>query len=474
MTDMMRRTKIICTLGPATVEPAMIERLIDAGMNVARLNYSHGTRALHAASIRMVREAARAKGKPVAILQDLQGPKIRVGVFAGGEALLEEGAAFIITADPVEGNARRASTTFANLPADVAPGGMLLLDDGYIILRVEAVRGADIETRVVKGGVLKDHKGIVAPGIRLSASAVSGKDLADLESGLAEGVDLVALSFVQSEQDVIALRAAMRRFGRIAPIVAKIERCEGITDIEDIIREADAVMVARGDLGLEMDAEEVPVLQKKIIARCNYHGKPVITATQMLESMIEHPRPTRAEASDVANAVIDGSDAVMLSGETSVGRYPAEAVGYLHRIILKTEAEEFRAERAAEIPADPLENIADAIGRACCVLAGQIGAAAIVPLTTSGGTARVIAKHRPRTPIVALTDNEATLRQLALVWGVTPLLVPGIPEGDATLESLKGFLRDRGLARAGEAVVFTAGIPLRIRTSTNMLQVGRV
>ncbi len=474
MSDPLRRTKIICTLGPATDGPDMIARLIDAGMDVARLNYSHGTRAGHAAVIRMIREAARSKGKPVAILQDLQGPKIRVGTFAGGEALLAEGAAFTITADPVEGSAQRVSTAYSGLPVDVAPGGILLLDDGYIILRVERVRGSDIETRVVKGGVLKDRKGIVAPGIRLSLPALGAKDLEDLASGLAEGVDFVALSFVQSERDVIDLREAIARLGGSAQIVAKIERSEAMNDIEDIIREADAIMVARGDLGLEMEAEEVPVLQKKIIALCNYHGKPVITATQMLESMIEHPRPTRAEASDVANAVIDGSDAVMLSGETSVGRYPAEAVGYLHRIILKTEAGAFRAERAAEIPADPRENVADAIGRACCALAGQIGAAAIVPLTTSGGTARVIAKHRPRTPIVALTDNEATCRRLALVWGVTPLIFGGIPEGDSTFESAKRLLRDRGLARPGDTILFTAGIPLRIRTSTNMLQVGRI
>jgi pyruvate kinase len=469
---MPRNAKIICTIGPASAGVAQLERLIAAGMDVARLNFSHGTHEEHRAMIRDIREASARAEKPVGILQDLQGPKIRIGMVVGSGVQLEDGARCVIAAgDASEGTAARLTTPYAPLARDVSPGGTLLLDDGYLILSIERIDGNDIHTTVVKGGTLKSHKGIIAPGARISAPAVSEKDIEDMRFGLDEGVDAIALSFVSSERDIIELRATMRLFGRIVPIIAKLERYEGVTDIEDIAREADGVMVARGDLGLELPAEDVPVLQKRIIDRCNYYGKPVITATQMLESMIANPRPTRAEASDVANAVIDGTDCVMLSGETSVGRYPVQAVQTMDRIIRKTEQHFHRHSPLHDIPTDARHNAADAIGRACCVIAEQIHAAAIVPLTSSGGTAKIIAKYRPTIPILALTDNEDTLRHLTWVWGLTARLVPPIAECDALFTAVHGVVLASGFVSPGDQVIFTAGMPFAQRVSTNMLKI---
>lgn len=472
---MMRKAKIICTLGPASNSDAMLDTLIEAGMDIARLNFSHGTKELHEETLHRVRNAAERKGKPVAVLQDLQGPKIRTGIMPDGGVELSDGAEFIITADDVPlGDARRVGTTYPDLIGEVHAGQTILLDDGYLSLEILAVSGNDIRTRVLKGGRLKSNKGIIVPGAVISAPSLSDKDREDLAFGLNAGVDAVALSFVRSERDVMELQAAMRWLGRRVPAIAKIERWEGVSDIEDIIRESDGIMVARGDLGLEMPAEEVPVLQKDIIRRCNMHGKFVITATQMLESMIEHPRPTRAEASDVANAIADGSDCVMLSGETSVGRYPLEAVRYMDRIIRAIERDAERPVRNYAQPEDIERNIADAIGRASCVLAEQIHAAAIVTLTTSGGTAEVIAKYRPRMPILALTDNDATLRRLSFVWGVHPVRIPGLAELQYDMLALDAFVLRSGFARSGELVVYSAGTPLQKRPTTNMLEVRKL
>ena len=467
-----RKTKIICTLGPATAGVDRLVDLIGAGMNVARLNFSHGTHEAHGQAIRDVREAARRTGVSVAVLLDLQGPKIRTGPVRGGVVHLEDGATFTITTEPLrEGDAQRVGCTYTGLANDVKAGDTLLLDDGYLNLQVERVAGTDIITRVIKGGALKNGKGIIVPGAAISAPALSQKDIEDALFGLSHGVDAIALSFVASEQDVLALRGLMREHGRIVPIVAKIERWEGVSDIEDIVRESDAVMVARGDLGLEMPAEQVPVLQKRIIARCNFYGKPVITATQMLESMIGNPRPTRAEASDVANAVIDGTDCVMLSGETSVGRYPIEAVRTMDAIIRTTEAHFPAAAPLHERPSDVAVNTADAIGHACCAIAEQTLATAIVTLTSSGNTARLIARHRPAVPILALTDNEQTQRQLALTWGVNAIVIPRIPETSDPIATALAQVVVSGFARAGDTVVFTAGTPFGTRSPTNLVQV---
>ncbi len=470
-----RKTRIICTIGPACSESGALESLIAEGMDVARLNFSHGTHEEHAAAIARIRAASARSRKEIGILLDLQGPKIRTGKVIGGAVQLEEGRVFTITADSCEvGDAERVGTTWPGLPRDVQPGLTALLDDGYLSLRIDRVEGNDVICTVLKGGTLKNNKGIVVPGAAISAPALSDKDIEDAVFGLRRGVDAVALSFVSSEQDIVALRNIMSREGRIVPIVAKIERWEGVCDIEDIAREADAVMVARGDLGLEMPAEQVPVLQKRIIGRCNFFGKPVITATQMLESMIEQPRPTRAEASDVANAVIDGSDCVMLSGETSVGKHPVEAVRTMDAIIRTTEANFPASPPSRDIPSDPWTNIADAIGHSCCRIAAQTGAAAIVTLTSSGGTARLIAKHRPATPILALTDNPDTLRQLSLTWGVTARNIPPLTTDADVFDRMTPAVIEAGFARRGDVVVFTAGMPLNRRAPTNILKVLRL
>jgi pyruvate kinase len=468
----MRCTKIICTIGPATSGVENLVRLIEAGMDGARLNFSHGTREQHSHMIDDIRAASERTGKPIAIIQDLQGPKIRVGRFEGGEAELCDGNEFIITCDDLpEGNSQRVATRYKNLAREVPPGATILLDDGYIIVKVDRIERNDIVTTVVKGGVLRDNKGIIAPGSTISAPSMSEKDIEDLRFGLEQGVDVVALSFVRSERDVIELRSIMRMLGRSVPVVAKIERYEAYADIDDIIRESDGIMVARGDLGLEMPAESVPVLQKEIIRRCNQHGKPVITATQMLESMINNPRPTRAEASDVANAVLDGSDCVMLSGETSVGRYPFEAVDYMHKIILSIEAQAEPCRTKFIVPQDTSENTVDAIGRSCCVLAEQIHAAAIVSLTISGGSAKIVAKYRPRVPIIAVTDSAHTLRRMSVVWGVVPMMIPSLESDDANalLKDVTSEVVRLGFVSKGDALVYTAGYPFGARVPTNMI-----
>ncbi|PLX32784.1 MAG: pyruvate kinase [Ignavibacteria bacterium] len=473
---MKRRAKIICTLGPASREPETLRELIRAGMNIARLNFSHASHEEHAETIRRIRKVAEEMDTVVAIMQDLQGPKIRTGVVPEEGVRLEDGAPFVITtaALPI-GSSERVSTSYTALTGDVRDGQTILLDDGYLSLEVERVDGTEVHTRVRKGGVLRSNKGIIVPGCEISAPPLSEKDVEDLRFGLEAGVDAVALSFVRSERDIIELRTTMKLFGRRVPIIAKIERYEGISDIEDIVQEADGIMVARGDLGVEMPAEQVPVLQKRIIARCNYYGKPVITATQMLESMIGNPRPTRAEASDVANAVLDGTDCVMLSAETSIGSYPVEAVQYMDSIVRAIEESGTQlAGMQHEIPEDKETNVADAIGRASCVIAEQINAAAIVTLTSSGGTARVISKYRPRVPILALSDDPETLKQLAFTWGISPVAIPPLAEMNYQLAALRDIVLATGEVQKGDHVVYSAGSPLQNRASTNMLEVQRL
>lgn len=468
----LRKTKIICTIGPATAGIPNLRRLIEAGMNGARLNFSHGDPATHALTIAEIRAASREAGVPVAIIQDLQGPKIRTGKIVGDQALLEDGAEFRITAEPLDrGDAQRVGCSYAPLLTEVSVGNTILLDDGYIILTVERIDGQDLVCRVVKGGILKNNKGIIAPGASLSAPSMSDKDLEDLRFGLSQGIDAVALSFVRSERDIIELRSTMRVLGTSVPVIAKIERYEGYEDIEDIIQEADAIMVARGDLGLEMPAESVPVLQKDIIRRCNLHGKPVITATQMLESMIVNPRPTRAEASDVANAVLDGTDCVMLSGETSVGRYPFDAVNYMDRIIRNIEARYPATGGVTEPAVEEKDRIADGIGKASCIIAETIHAAAIVSLTRTGNTARVIAKHRPGKPIIALTDSEKTYHQLSMVWGIIPVLIPPLELDERAIPQVGPFVKDTGLVPQGALLVLTTGIPHAKKGPTNTIHV---
>lgn len=466
-----RKTKIVCTIGPSTRGKDNLVKLIEAGMDAARLNFSHGTHEQHLESIKDIREASRITGRHVAILQDLQGPKIRTCKVLNGRVFLEDGADFIITIDELEfGNEKKVSTTYKNLINEVKKGNTILLDDGYIILQVTGIEGNNIITEVVKGGYLKDNKGIITPGASSSAPSLSEKDLEDLKFGLNAGVDIVCLSFVRSERDVMELRTIMKLFGRIVPIVAKIERYEGYEDIEDIVHESDGIMVARGDLGLEMPAEQVPVLQKEIISKCNQYGIPVITATQMLESMITNPRPTRAEASDVANAVLDGTDCVMLSGETSTGKYPLEAVTFMDKIICSVENRYKEKFSRLNEPYVGKYNIGDALGKAACLLAGQIDAKALVTITGSGYTAQNITKYRPLQPVIAFTANNSTLMKLAIVRGVIPVPMPEGNEKDKLTKILEE-IKLLGVANEGDNIVIATGpSPLEILPS-NMVKI---
>ncbi len=418
-----RKTKIFCTIGPATKNVETLVQLINAGMDVARLNFSHGTQNEHFLTIQNLRKAEEITGKKISILQDLQGPKIRIGRFRDGYINLVEGNKFIITTEEVEyGDETFVPTNYKLLAKEVNEGSKLLIDDGYIILEVVKISANNIETIVIKGGKLSDNKGIIAPSAKISSPPLSDKDVDDLKFGLETGIDLVALSFVRSERDVIELKTIMRHYKRTVPIISKIERFEGFEDLDDIIEESDGIMVARGDLGLEMPAEEVPFLQKAIIKKCNLAGKPVITATQMLESMINNPMPTRAEASDVANAVLDGTDAVMLSGETSIGKYPVLAVDYLNRIITIAE-NKIKLQHGIQFDVKADNSLNNALGKASKVIAEQINADAIIALTKSGYTALNIAKYRPEIPIYAITDRSATLRFLNIVWGIKPVQI---------------------------------------------------
>ena len=468
------RTRIVCTLGPASQEVPTIVKMIHSGMDVARLNFSHGTHDVHAQVLAHVREAARSTNVPVCILQDLQGPKIRIGDLAVPAIDLLPGSTLVITTEQILGVPGRVSTTYQELPQDVRPGDAILLDDGKLRLRVVAVEGRDVRCEVITGGPLTPRKGINLPGVAVSAPSVTEKDLEDALFGIANGVDYIALSFVRAAEDVRTLRRRISPAGdgRRVPVIAKIEKPQAIANLDAIIEEADGIMVARGDLGVELPPEEVPLLQKMIIRKCNAAGKPVIVATQMLESMISHSTPTRAEASDVANAVIDGCDAVMLSGETSVGAYPLEAVGIMNRIITSVETGE-PVRRPATEPAGIMPGEQqDALGRAACLLAEQVHAKAIVAVTHTGRTARVVSKYRPRMPIIAVTNSTSTLRALNLVWGVRGIALESHPaDSDGILRAVQQHLLHEGVLRAGEMFVLLAGLPLFTGGGTNLIKV---
>lgn len=472
------KARIVCTLGPASQDPGTLTRMLEAGMDVARLNFSHGTHEDHARLIQRARDAAAQAGVVLCLMQDLQGPKIRIGELVTPTVDVPAGSMLTITTDPVAGSAGRVSTTFEALPDEVHPGDTILLDDGKIRLTVVRVEQRDVVCEVVTGGILRPRKGINLPGVALSIPAFTPKDLDDLAFGIASGVDYTALSFVRSADDIRALRAAMRELGGGLvdhPIVAKIEKPQALQNIASIVEEADAVMVARGDLGVEVPPEEVPLHQKSIIARCNRAGKPVIVATQMFESMISNPMPTRAEANDVANAVLDGADAVMLSGETSIGTYPVDAVAMMTRIIHNVETHAGRSRMDVEWIPEGDQGHHEALGRAACVLAEQIRAAAIVAVTQSGATARVVAHYRPRTPLIAVTTSASTLRRLNLVWGVRGILAgEKYPDSDRTLRAVEESLVEEGILRSGDAYVLIAGQPLFAGGGTNFIKVERM
>jgi pyruvate kinase len=466
------RTKIVATIGPTSAEPATIDALLDAGMDVARLNCAHGDPESLARMLATLRAAARQKQIPLAILADLAGPKLRVGMFAQGKVELTKGAKFILTTDETEGNAERVSVNHGGFPGDVHEGDDIFLNDGLIHIVVERVRGSDVHTVVEIGGTLSDRKGFSVPGAEVSMPSLTEKDWQDVDL-LAGQVDYLSLSFVRSAKDIQLLRAGLASRGHSVPIVAKIEKAQAVERLDAIVESADVLMVARGDLGVECPIEQVPTLQKKIIAACLRAGKPVITATQMLESMVGNPRPTRAEASDVANAVLDGSDALMLSAETAAGRYPVAAVQMMHRIIV--QAEDFARERTRPRDVGGERSIGAAVGYSACIAAETVDAALIVCLTRSGATARQLARWRPRQPILAVTTLEATARQLSLVWGVEALCDDTLGQDfDRGCRGILALLRQQRHGLAGEKVVITAGLPFSERGRTNTLRIDEI
>jgi pyruvate kinase len=465
-------TKIICTLGPASDNPEAIAALMQAGMDVARLNFSHEDHASAAAVVRQLRAAAEEQGRHVALLGDLQGPKIRTGALAGGQPVrLQTGQELTITTEAVTGTAECVSTTYQGLPQDVKPGDRVLLDDGLLSLEVISAGEREVRTRVVTGGLLGEHKGINLPGVRISAPSLTEKDRADLQFALEQGLDYVGLSFVRSAADVRQLQELVAANGGETAVVAKIEKPEALAEIGQIVELADAVMVARGDLGVEMPPEEVPILQRRIVALCAARRKPVIIATQMLESMREHPRPTRAEASDVATAVFEDADAVMLSGETATGQYPVESVSMMRRICLAAERE-VMAGRHLRVGAAEAEfvNGADALARSAAEIAEAVGAAAIVAFTQSGSTARLISKCRTRVPVFAATPLVATARRCNLYWGVEPVLIAPVSSTDEMIANVTGAMKARGAVKSGDTIVITAGAPVGQAGGTNMVK----
>ena len=471
---MMRRTKIVCTIGPATRSSKIIEELIKRGMDVARLNFSHGTYEEHSLTVQYVRKASLKLGRPVALLQDLAGPKIRVGLIQKGSVILKEGSTFVLTNRNVPGNEREVSITYSLLPQRVKEGETILLADGSLELKVEKTTYTDIKCRVIRGGELSSQKGINLPTSSFDIPSFTEKDYKDLLFGIEHNVDFIGISFVKKAEDILRVRKILKEKEVEISLIAKIEKREALNNIEKIIEAADGIMVARGELGVEVPIQEVPLIQKKIIKKCNLVGKPVITATQMLESMIENSRPTRAEVTDIANAIFDGTDAIMLSAETAIGKYPLESVRIMDKIAIKTEEalnyKKILKERALSVePTTP-----DAISHATCQVAQDLGAKAIITFTFSGSTARRVARYRPRVPIIAASPNRKTIRRLALSWGVYPLQSPDLKNTDEMISKSKEIALKTGMVQQGDKIVITAGVPFGIPGTTNLLKVETV
>ena len=467
------RTKIVCTIGPASRAPEMLVKLIEAGMDVARLNFSHGDQAFHAENIRRIRAASEAARKPIAILGDLQGPKLRVGIMPAEGVPIAEGETLILTTEHITGGPGRVPIQFEHLPEVVESGDRILIDDGLLELIVTGVAGPEITTRVITGGILNSNKGLNLPRAALSIPAITEKDREDSAFAIEQGLDWIALSFVRTADEVWDLKGYIRTlstFGHQTPVMAKIEKPEAIQNIDEIIAAVDGIMVARGDLGIEMSPEDVPMLQKMLIAKCNAAGKPVITATQMLDSMIRNPRPTRAEASDVANAILDGSDAIMLSGETASGKYPLEAATTMARITAVVEQEQ--CEKCAQrLDAKPGRTFAEAVAHASVETAIDLSARAIVTPTVSGQTARIVSKFRPPCPIVAVTPNPFAQRELCLYWGIYPLLTQRAVTTDAVINDAVEKAQQAGYVSEGDVVVVTGGSVEGGSGTTNLMKV---
>lgn len=471
----MRKTKIVCTIGPASESLEMLTQLIASGLNVARLNFSHGDYEEHGNRITRIRQACKQLNKTVAILLDTKGPEIRTGGLKEKSVNLVQGESIVLTTDNIKGDADRVAVTYSDLPNDVQVGSKILIDDGLIELVVEKIEGTDISCKIINGGPLSSNKGVNVPGVQVSLPGITEKDANDIIFGIEQGVDFIAASFVRKASDVLEIRELLEKHnaGHIQ-IISKIENQEGVDNLDEIIEVSDGLMVARGDLGVEIPPEEVPLVQKMMIEKCNFAGKPVITATQMLDSMERNPRPTRAEASDVANAIFDGTDAIMLSGETAAGKYPAEAVQTMSRIAVKAESalpykEIFKKQSSAQ-----QRNITEAISQSVASSAHDLNAEAIITSTDSGYTARMISKYRPKSPIVAVTPNEGVMRCLSLVWGVHPIQSVDAKTTDEMFAIAVDSGLKTGLVNQGDLVVITAGVPVGRSGTTNLIKIHHI
>ena len=471
----MRRTKIVCTIGPATSSPEALRHLVDAGMNVARLNFSHGSHEQHAAVIACLRSISEEMDVPIAILQDLSGPKVRVGSIAGKGVLLKPGAQITLTLEDVPGDEQQINLPVPEIFEVVTVGTDLMLDDGLLELKVRAKKANSLLCDVIVGGLLTSHKGVNVPGVTLPIAAVTDKDLEDLRFGIAQKVDYVAASFVRSASDIAVLRGVCEAARAKIPLIAKIEKHEAIDNIDSIIEAVDGIMVARGDLGVEVPIDEVPVIQKMLIRKANRAGKPVITATQMLDSMIRNPRPTRAEVTDVANAIFDGTDALMLSGETAVGAYPFDTVRMMAKIAIHTEASlDYGKILDEKMRWDTGQSITGAIGQATCDIAHDLRCTAIVTASATGRTARVVSRYRPRAPIIAATNLRETYQRLALIWGVHPVVVHIAEDSDSMMQACIDAAQRTGVVRDNDVVVLTGGVPVGRPGSTNFIKIHRI
>lgn len=464
-----KKTKIVCTIGPATESEEKLEELMKAGMNVARLNFSHADFAEHQLRVDRIRDITKKTGNTIAIMQDLAGPKIRIGTFKDGTITLNRGDIFTLTTDEIEGTQERVHVNYPALPREVKPGIFIMLQDGTKKLEVIEVKGNDIVTKVVSGGRLSGRKGVNVPGANLSVKSLTDKDRSDLEFGIKNELDFIALSFVRRASDIVELREILKQAGSVAQIIAKIETPEALENLDAIIEVADAIMIARGDLAIEIPAEEVPLVQKLIIHKCNSAGKPVITATQMLESMIKNPVATRAEISDIANAIIDGTDAIMLSEETTLGDFPISAVEVMTRVAKRVEKEVFTRDTIAEYEVS--HGITDVVSQSAVRASHNVGASLIVALTREGRTPKMISRYRPAEIILSLTDNKNCLNKLILSYGCFPLLVPTFKTTEEIMDIVRKVTLEKGLANTGDKVVIVAGMPFGKSCDTNFILV---
>ncbi len=467
----IKRTKIVCTLGPATDKEEVLRELVLNGLNVCRFNFSHGSHEEHKSRMDLVKKVRTDLDKPIAILLDTKGPEIRTGNFADPEVLLEEGQNFTITMEEVVGTKEICTVSYKELANDVKEGDVILIDDGLVGLRVKEVYGKDIYCKVENSGIVKNHKGVNVPGVKINLPALTDKDISDIEFGIAQGIDYIAASFVRKASDVLAIREVLEKNNAThIQIISKIENHEGVENIDEILNVSDGIMVARGDLGVEIPTEEIPIAQKMMIKKCNEAGKPVITATQMLDSMMRNPRPTRAEVTDVANAIYDGTDAIMLSGETAAGKYPIEAVKTMATIAKRAEQtldydEMLKERKVTEV------TVTNAISHATCTTAVDLSASAIVTFTSSGHTARMVSKFRPKCPIIATTEDEGVMRRLALTWGVYPVKTSHAGSTDEIIDNSINSVKDRNYLKQGDLVVITAGVPVGVSGTTNLIKV---